>query len=167
VPAPVSARGAGVSVELHPPVSFILRQTGAFRAALLDLGPLWERFSEEMTEIEDERFASEGHGRWAPLAESTLRDRARRGFGPGPILQRTGNLRESLVDPARAAKTTPRTMTWGSDVDYARYHQEGGSIPGRPPQRVVLEIRVEDRRRLETQMVSWINQVAARTFGRI
>lgn len=163
----VGARGAGVHLVLRPPVEFILRQSGAFRRALGNLGPLWDRFAETMAEIEAERFDSEGYGDWPPLAEATLRDRARKGFGSGPILQRTRTLRDSLVDPARAAQMTPRTMTWGTDVDYAHFHQDGGSIAGRPPQRTVLEIRTEDRRKLETQMVAWINDVAARTWGRI
>lgn len=160
-------RGGGVEIVLRPPLEFILRQSGAFRRALLVLTPLWERFEREMSAIEAERFDSEGYGEWPPLAESTIRDRARRGFAAGPILQRTRNLRDSLVDPARASRTTPRTMTWGTDVDYAIFHQDGGSIPGRPPQRTVLDLRVQDRRRLETQMVSWVNEIAARTWGRI
>lgn len=144
-----------------------MRQSGAFRRALLVLTPLWERFEREMSQIEAERFDSEGHGEWQPLAESTIRDRARQGYGPGPILQRTKDLRDSLVDPARASRKTARTMSYGTSVPHARFHQEGGSIPGRPPKRVILDLRVEDRRRLETQMVSWINEIAARTWGRI
>jgi len=165
--APLGARGGGVSLVLQPPLEFILRQSGAFRRSLLNLGPLWARFKSEMSAIEEERFSSEGYGEWDPLADSTLRQRARLGFGPGPILQRTRNLMDSLVDPARAAQTSARTMSWGTDVSYAGFHQDGGSIAGRPPQRVILEVRAEDRRRLETQMVSWINEVAARTWGRV
>lgn len=160
-------RGGGVEIVLRPPLEFILRQSGAFRRALLVLTPLWERFEREMSAIEAERFDSEGYGEWPPLAESTISDRARRGFAAGPILQRTRTLRDSLVDPARASRTTPRTMTWGTDVDYAIFHQDGGSTPGRPPRRTVLDLRVQDRRRLETQMVSWVNEIAARTWGRI
>jgi len=164
---PLGARGAGVSLLFRPPLEFILQQSGAFRRALLNLGPLWDRFKPEMSRIQEERFSTEGYGDWPALADATLRDRARRGFAAGPILQRTRNLKDSLVDPVRAAQTTARTMTWGTDVPHAGYHQDGGSIAGRPPQRVVLEIRADDRRRLETQMVSWVNDVAARTWGRI
>lgn len=164
---PVTSPGAGVQVTLHPPVSFILRQSGAFRRQLLNLTPLWDRFKPVMSQIQAERFDTEGHGEWPALADATLRDRARHGYGPGPILHREGNLRDSLVDPNRAAQTGPRHMTWGTNVDHAHWHQDGGTIPGRPPQRVILDIRPEDKRRLEHQMVTWINQVAARTWGRI
>lgn len=155
-----------MQIVLRPPLEFILRQSGALRRGLLNLGPLWDRFEREMSAIQAERFASEGYGEWPALAESTLADRARRGFAAGPILQRTRTLRDSLVDPAQASRTTPRTMTWGTDVDYAILHQDPPT-PGRPPQRTVLDLRVEDRRRLETQMVSWVNDLAARTWGRI
>jgi len=153
---------AAVQIVLQPPVSFILRQSGAFRRALLDLTPLWGRFKTVMSEVEQERFDSQGYGDWPPLAASTLRRR-----GPGPILVQTGQLRDSLVNPAQAAQTTRSTMTWGTGVPYAHWHQDGGSIPGRPPQRVILDIRTEDRRRLEQQMVGYVNDVAARTWGRI
>lgn len=50
-------------------------------------------------------FATEGaagSGAWAPLAPRTLRDRARLGFGPGPILTRTGALQAHVLGaPAR------------------------------------------------------------------
>ena len=58
-------------------------------------------------------------------------------------------------------------MSWGTDVPYAHFHQDGGSVAGRPPQRKVLDIRVEDRRKLEAAMVTWINGVSRLTFGRI
>lgn len=156
-----------VRIVLSPPLEFIQRQSAAFRRQLLDLDPLWDRFKTVMSDVEQERFDSEGHGDWPPLAAATLRDRARKGYGSGPILVRESELRDSLVDPARAAQTTRLQMTWGTDVGYAHWHQDGGTIPGRPPQRVILDIRTEDRRRLEMQMVDFVNWAAARTWGRI
>lgn len=158
---------ADVRMMLDPPVAFILRQSGSFRRNLLNLTPLWDRFKTVMSDIERERFDSEGHGDWPALAQSTIEQRIAAGFGAGPILQRTRTLADSLIDPNRAASTTPRTMTYGTDVAYAHFHQEGGTIAGRPPQRVILDLRVEDRRRLEREQVRWINDVAARTWGRI
>lgn len=161
------SRGQVVELHLSPPVGFILRQSGSFRRALMDLQPLWERFKVVMSQVEQERFDSEGHGQWQPLAASTIRERVALGFGEGPILQRTRTLADSLIDPNRAARTGPRQMTYGTDVPYAHYHQDGGSIPGRPPQRPILDIRLEDRRALEAAQVGWINEVARLTWGRI
>lgn len=154
--------GGGVRIVLEPPVEFILRQTGAFRRQLEDLDPLWEMFKPILTDIEEQQFDTEGHGGWPPLAESTMRYRDSQ-----PILQQTGALKASLVDPAQAAQTGPMQMIWGTDVAYAHWHQDGGTIAGRPPQRKVLDIRTEDRRKLERAMVTWINRVAAETVGRI
>lgn len=162
VTGPVSSGGGGVRIQLEPPIEFILRQAGAFRHALENLEPLWELFKPIMAEIEEEQFATEGHGEWPGLADSTLRYRDGQ-----PILQQTGALKASLVDPAQAAQTGPMSMSWGTDVGYAHWHQDGGTIAGRPPQRKVLDVRVEDRRKLERAMVTWINVVAAETFGRI
>lgn len=50
-----------------------------------------------------------GRGRWAALAPSTLRERARLGFGPGPILVRTGELRDHVL--SAPAKITRRGRT--------------------------------------------------------
>ena len=153
---------AAPGVVFEPPIEFILRQTGRFRRELENLIPLWERFKVVMEDVERSRFDSEGHGDWPPLAESTRRYRDGQ-----PLLVQTGALRESLVNPGQAADTGPLRMSWGTDVPYAHYHQDGGTIAGRPPQRKILDIRVEDRRRLEREMVSWINETAALTFGRI
>lgn len=152
-----------VEIRLEPPLSFIQAQSGAFRAALLDLQSLWSKFEDVMSAIGVERFESEGYGNWAPLADSTVRQKAAHSW-PMNILERTGDLKASLSDPGRAAQTTPQSMTWGTDVPYAGYHQEGTpKMPARP----VLEIRVEDRRRLEVAQVTWINEVARMTWGRI
>lgn len=157
--------GGGISVQLEPPLEFIMRQTGAFRAALLDLQALWELFKPVMSEIEGEQFSSQGQGAWPGLAESTISEKSQGGWPLDPLV-RTGNLRESLIDPGRAAETGPQQMTWGSDVPYAAFHQTGTS---KMPQRQVIAdpFRVEDRRKLEVAMVTYVNTAARATFGRI
>lgn len=162
--------GGVVSIDLSPPMEFIDAQTGRFRDALSDLSGLWVRFAKSMSAIEAERFASAGDGEWPPLAPSTLAEKERLGFPPDPLI-RTGDLAESLTDAARAARMDPQSMSWGTDVPYAKYHQgyrdDAGAPtdPGRPPVRKVLDIRTADRRRLETDMVAWLNDVAREAFG--
>ena len=66
-----------------------------------------------------ENFTTEGasgRGAWAALAPRTLAERARLGFGPGPILTRTGALRAHVLgrtgerDPPRVPRrATDRT----------------------------------------------------------
>lgn len=152
-----------VSIRLEPPISFIARQSGAFRRELENLTPLWDRFEVELSAIETERFDTRGYGEWPALAASTLAQKAAHGFPLDPLI-RTGTLRDSLTNPMQAGTKGPQQFVWGTSVPYAKYHQDGTD---KMPQRKVLEIRTEDRRRLEHEMVSWLNQVSARTWGRV
>lgn len=190
---PVVRAGGVVSIDLSPPLEFIEAQMGEFGRELTDFTGLWERFADTLEDVERGRFLTEGHGDWPPLAASTLRQKAALGF-PTTILVRTGKLKESLTNREIAMRIAPQAMSWGTDVPYAQYHQEGGQRfvtrrrdvteqhdgkgyqysrqvsmqeDGHPPQRKVLDVRVEDRRKLEASMVGWINEIAARTLGRV
>ena len=73
-------------------------------------------------------FASEGaagRGRWAALAPATLVDRARRGFGPGPILVRTGALRSHVL----AARAQVKTSGTGNVELRIRPDDNVGGVP--------------------------------------
>jgi hypothetical protein len=105
-------------------------------------------------------------GTWPALAESTVAEKARLGF-PVDTMVRTGDLRDSLVDPARAMRVGRNVMTWGTDVAYARHHQ-APQVDGRPPKREVIPdpMPPDLRRRFESATVAWINDVARRAYGR-
>jgi phage gpG-like protein len=159
------ARGSGgVKIAFQPPLEFILRQNTAFQRQLLILDDLWDRFKPLMSEFETEWFASEGEGSWPPLADSTLRQKT-----GSEMLVETGTLKRSLTDAGQAARTTARTMEWATDVAYAGFHQTGGYVPGRPPQRQVIPdpFPVEWRREFERETVNYVNAAAARTWGRV
>lgn len=160
---PVTGRGGGgITLTLSPPIDFILRQTGAFRRGLDSYRDLWERIKPVLSRIEQERWDNEGPG-WAALAQSTLEQKSRRGY-PSDILVATGDLRDSLVDPSRAAREEGRALVWATDVPYAGYHQDGTT---RMPARPIIEIDVAERRDLEREVVAWVNDVARKTWGRI
>jgi len=158
-------RGGGVTIQIEPPIEFILQQTGRFQEALLDLEPLWELVKPVAADVEEEQFGSRGEGAWPALAASTLMRKEAGGWPSDPLV-RTGDLKASLTDPGRAADTGPRHMIYGTDVDYAQFHQEGTR---RMPQRQVIPdpYRVEDRRKVEAAMVAYVNAAARLTFGRI
>jgi phage gpG-like protein len=153
----------GFSIGFDPPLAFISRQYGDFNDELQDLHPLWERFIPLMEQFETERFSSDGFGEWEPLAESTLRQKEAHGYPLDPLV-RTGALLASLTDPGQAADVSDDRMTWGTDVDYAHFHQDGGTTPGRPPQRKVLDISVSQRRELQQAVIQYVNEAAARAF---
>ncbi len=101
-------------------------------------------FSDEMAAIAgvmldsvEENFEKEGRPeRWAPLAEETVEDRRKKGFGPEhPILQRTGTLAASVQETSSHNEALVHT-----NLRYAAIHQFGGDagrnkkvkIPARP-----------------------------------
>lgn len=81
----------------------------AFGATIDDLPQVLDAAVPTIREAHRRVFATEGaagRGKWAPLAPATLRDRARKGFGPGPIHVRTGALRDHvLTAPARITRS--------------------------------------------------------------
>lgn len=158
-------RGGEVQLVFTPPLKFIAKQSGAFSRGLKNLDRLWNRLVPLIVSIETDQFATAGRGNpWKPLAASTLAEKLRLGY-PSDTLVRTGDLRDSLTDPARAKETGPGYLAWKTDVPYAGFHQEP-SRPGRPPKREVIDITISDRRRFEAAVVGWINEVSAETWGR-
>lgn len=96
--------------------------------ARLDSGRILGAAAPELLEGVDEAFVREGPG-WAPLAESTARDRQRRGYGPRhPVLQRTGKLRRSW----RARIDGDRLIIVSSDPKAAILSRPGRNRPARP-----------------------------------
>lgn len=96
-------------------------------------------------------FEAEGRpSKWASLQQSTIQDRARQGYAPGPILQRTGKLKASLTQegaPGSLMKVTPKTLQYGSNIPYFPIHQHGA--PGANiPQRVMVILQRQDRSQL-------------------
>ena len=79
-------------------------------------------------------FAAEGIPRWRKLSPYTIRDRIAKGFGPGPILQRTGKLKRSYTGESRYGvwKTNRNSLTYTNLVPYAAFHERGTTrIPAR------------------------------------
>ncbi len=99
----------------------------SFRAK--DLKPINERIMRQYRSEIDQQFRSQGSRAgfpWKPLAPATIEDRIRKGFPPGPILQRTGTLRDSLVESNNRFGCKGNTAQgWfiGTQVEYAKYHQ--------------------------------------------
>jgi phage gpG-like protein len=83
---------------------------------LVGLEPALAAISEMLVSRVGEEFDTEGHGKWPPLAESTIARRRQNGIG-AQMLKDTGRLMGSIEaafgeDYAEA----------GTDVDYAVYH---------------------------------------------
>jgi hypothetical protein len=160
----------GVTMTFQPPLEFIQAQQGLFRHLLEDLTSLWARFVPLIADMERRWFDSQGEGGWPPLAEATLERKRAEGFSALPLRtdDRQGSLYDTLVDPGLAAEPFGDRLVWSTGVPYAHWHQDGGSVAGRPPRRQVIPdpLPVEYRRQFEQATVSWLNEQAALAFGR-
>ena len=103
---------------------------------------VWDAMAEELEAWMGQRFDTEGHGTWTSLAPSTVANRARlaatdpafREGASHKILSNYHDLRNSLSDrsdPRHIEFIRADSMTYGSDVEYALYH-EGGYVENSP-----------------------------------
>ena len=114
----------------------------------VDLRPVWTSADERFTEREKEQFAGEGSVKpspgesgWTPLSP---RYKAQKQREPGireAIMQRSGRLKESLVNPFapgavhdldRTSYERGTAVTSDSGYPYPAAHAEGRGVPVRP-----------------------------------
>lgn len=102
--------------------------------------PAFETIDRAFTAGEKKIFASEGPG-WAPLAQSTVDLKSNAGY-PSDMLVRgepghTEGLKQSLTSHAAGTlfQISPLTLTIGTSVSYAHWHQSGTA---RMPRRSIM-----------------------------
>lgn len=108
------------------------RQLATWGMYVRSLEPAWEQIGEDLLGDFAQNMVRGGGffggGPWAPLAESTIKDKQRQGYGMMPIMWRTGALADSLAEkdaPGNVFVTTPESVTVGTSVYYAQFHQHG------------------------------------------
>jgi phage gpG-like protein len=115
----------------------------------------WIPLRESARIVQDDaqrNFDSEGrfYGRgWKALKPSTIRDRIRKGFGAGPILNRTGNLRNNAL----IRRTGRSSVEVWNITPYAKYHQYGTK---NIPIRTVLTVPDETQDAIVMTFVDYI-----------
>lgn len=100
-----------------------------------NLRPLMKNIAGVFAYSTEENFKEEGRPKWQYLAESTKKQRKKKGTYPGLILQVTGQLASSVN-----TYYDDDSAVIGSNLDYAAIHQLGGQagkglkaeIPARP-----------------------------------
>jgi hypothetical protein len=110
-----------------------------------------------------DRFASasDEDGTWQELAPSTVQQHKKVGDSPPHILHLTGELEESLQrsGPGHVLEVTGNSIIEGTENEKAHWHQNGGTISGRPPVRQILvapgQKTLDD---MKTEMVNGIVQ---------
>lgn len=152
----------------------------AFIAYEHELGDMTEPFSHVRDLLRQgaiEQFNTEGRhgaGGWQQLNPDY--DKWKAANYPGkPILQRTGELRDQLVDHG-TIELGPDRLVWGvheqarnedggRPAEYGARHQTGDT-GGRPvPQRKVIALRDDERRLIDREFVEWLNGLRHRIIG--
>lgn len=125
---------AGLTPSLVPTVTFF-PTLGIVAARMNTLGLMLESFKVPLTRSIQSvmmpsigtNFDVQGRPRWASLSDATLQRREQAGFSDGPILERTGNLRDAatsvdiwdIQDKSAVVRDLP------ADVQYGKVHQGG------------------------------------------
>ena len=93
-----------------------------------DFRPVWDRIINRVIIAHiNEIFDTAGQGSWPPRKDNL----------PHPLLQLTGALRSSFTQPdaeGNVNEQTPTGLTYGSDIFYAQFHEEGTDVI--PPRRI-------------------------------
>ncbi len=114
-------------------------------------------------------FAGQGSevGGWDALADSTIEKRINMGFSPGPILDMTGQLKNSwVVDVSLSGTEVTATLEFpsalpsldGSMFDIARMHHEGTTVPKR---------ELFDSAELESMMYDIMDEIAHEVLAEV
>jgi phage gpG-like protein len=108
-----------------------------------------------------QNFTSQGIPKWVGLSADTLDDRSKRGYSSGPILVRTGNLRDEVTSMQGEVTTGAKEiqMIWG--IDQLRSDEQGkfaGHQLGtdKLPVRPMIGFQDIDGSRLLTSLRDWI-----------
>jgi phage gpG-like protein len=115
-----------------------------------DMRLIAPRIREYFVSVERSQFDSEGRtgsGGWAPLKPRTVASKAARGLDPR-ILRATERLRKSLTNKTSSDQQfeyDSDSMSFGTRVPYARYHQTGTR---RMPARKPVELSERNRRKV-------------------
>lgn len=139
-----------------------------FERAVLDASEAFEAMAKIFYANETDLFDAEGSGfpwPWPALADSTKAEKARHGWDPR-ILHRTLALRESLTSsdaPGSVHEITPDSLFLGTDIPYAKYHQQAGYMSSWLPMRKPVQLKEETKRALIKAMQAHIIGVARGT----
>lgn len=144
------------------------RSLDRWAGTVVDATPAFAEILNHMKEQVSEQFESEGKrgsGGWAELKESTIEFKTRMGY-PLEILHRTLALKYSLTakgnPPGGVATVTPNSLVYGTDIEYAIYHQKGAPR-AKLPVRKVIDFTEEDRQSMMKILQAYIIESARKS----
>ncbi len=101
--------------------SELLRNLTAMRDRANDLSPVLKAIGDLMVASADRNFEAQGRPAWAPVQPATAKRKTKAGHGK--ILMWSGNLARSIAFVVKG-----KSVVVGTNVPYARIHNEGGVI---------------------------------------
>lgn len=108
----------------------------------------------------EEQFATEGArtGGWRPLTfeyeyYKTLQ------WGERPILEASGEGKRRMLAVSAFHIHKTSLVYDPDDPGYMHWHQTGGYVPGRPPQRQIVTITTEDEAKIEAIFMEWLDSL--------
>lgn len=107
-----------------------------------------------------DQLASEGRRSGNPWPELSDKYREWKELNHGslPILYLEGDMWDALFD-RNAYRVTRERLTYHPQNDYAHWHQEGGYIEGRPPQRTIIDLIPEDYDEIDMIFQDWLDEL--------
>jgi phage gpG-like protein len=102
---------------------------------------VWGQAKQYLSAAHSANFASSGLpvGGWAPLQPETAAWKAGEGFPPVPLI-RTGELFRSVAAASGPPnEMRPKSMQFGTSVDYAKFHQYGAPRANLPKRQIIFE----------------------------
>lgn len=149
--------GAAPLVDVHVNITLegdqlIVRKFRGIAERADNISPeAWDELLDVFFAITGEAFDTEGgsttEGAWPDLAETTIAERRRQGFPPGPILDRTGLLSGAVSgeDPeGMHVVKGPNFLSASVLVEYFKYHQSTQPRT-RLPRRAMISFTQDDK----------------------
>ena len=140
------------------------RGIARFADGVTDYRPIWPVIEDDFYAQEKAQFASEGSeagNKWQELTPEYEKWKAAH-FPGKQILQRTGDLEKSMTsptDPNAVLIEERKTLTLGSRVSYAIYHQRGTrKMPARPEIELTEAFKRTVMHHIQTYLVQMASQ---------
>jgi phage gpG-like protein len=148
------------------------RGIARFADGIADYRPIWPVIEDDYYAQVKDQFKTEGEEggqAWVPLSEKY--GAWKEAHFPGmPILQRTGNLIDSLTNPNSAngvRREERKTLTFGSTLPYALYHQTGSKDGEHPPARPEIQFPEAFKRTVMHHVQTYLVQIASQSGARV
>jgi len=144
------------------------RGIARFADGIADYRPIWsvieaDFYAQMLRQFQTEGMA--GGDKWVPLSAEYAGWKETHYPGK-PILQRTGDLIDSLTNPnsPNGVRIEERkTLTLGSTLPYALYHQTGSKDGGHPPKRPEVQLTEAFKRTTMAHVQGYLVQIATQS----